>query len=85
MLARLGDILDRETSSHTSFASFVDHYLRLPDFPSDVIEVLESGEINLLEAEQLARVTAGRLGGSASQAKCTRSELLSSHLNSYAM
>jgi hypothetical protein len=40
--AQLGDILDRETSSHISFASFVDHYLRLPDFPSDVIESLEN-------------------------------------------
>src|ERR1700759_5226348 len=51
VVARLGDILDRETSSHISFASFVAHYLWLPDFPSDVIEVLEIGEINLFEAE----------------------------------
>lgn len=84
VVARLGDILDRETSSHTSFASFVDHYLHLPDFPTDVIEVLESGEINLFEAEQLARVTAGRLGVSPSQAKRTRAELLSSHLQTKA-
>ena len=35
--AQLGDILDRETSSQISLASFVDHYLRLPDFPSDVV------------------------------------------------
>lgn len=82
--AHLGEILDRETSSHISFASFVDHYLRLPDFPADVIEALESGEINLFEAEQLARVTAGRLGVSASQAKRTLSELLSSHLQTKA-
>jgi hypothetical protein len=67
--ARLGEILDRETSSHISFASFVDHYLRLPDFPADVIEALESGEINLFEAEQLARVTAVRLGVPPSHAK----------------
>src|ERR1044072_636554 len=52
--AQLGDILDRETTSHISFGSFVDHYLRLPDFPSDVTEALENGEINLFEAEQLA-------------------------------
>jgi hypothetical protein len=76
----LEDILDRETSSHISFASFVDHYLRLPDFPSDVTEALENGEINLFEAEQLARVTVGRLKVSLSRAKRTRSELLSSHL-----
>jgi hypothetical protein len=80
----LEDILGRETSSHISFASFADHYLRLPDFPSDVIEVLESGEINLFEAEQLARVTTARLGVTPSQAKRTRSELLSSHLQTRA-
>lgn len=82
--ALLDDILDRETSSHISFASFVDHYLRLPDFPSDVIKVLENGEINLFEAEQLARVTAIRLGVAPNQAKRTRSELLSSHLQTKA-
>ncbi len=55
--AQLGHILDRETSSHISLASFVDHYLRLPEFPAEVVEVLEKREINLFEAEQLARVT----------------------------
>jgi hypothetical protein len=49
-----------------------------------VIEVLETGEINLFEAEQLARVTATRLGVSPSQAKRTRSDLLSSHLQTKA-
>ena len=29
-------ILARETSGRVSFASFVDHYLRIFDFPSDV-------------------------------------------------
>jgi hypothetical protein len=82
--AQLGDILDHETSSHISFASFVDHYLRLLEFPSDVVEVLKNGDINLFEAEQLARVTAGRIGVSLSQAKRTRSELLSSHLQTKA-
>jgi hypothetical protein len=82
--AQLGDILDRETSSCISFASFVDHYLRLPDFPSDVIEALEGGEINLFEAEQFARVTGERLRTTASQARRTRTELLSSHLQTKA-
>lgn len=82
--ACLSDILDRETPSQISFASFVDHYLRLPDFPSDVIEVLENGDINLFEAEQLARVTAVRLGTKDSPAKKTRADLLSSHLQTKA-
>ena len=82
--AHLGDILDRETSSQISFASFVDHYLRLLDFPPDVVEVLEKGEINLFEAEQLARVTSRRLGITAGLAKRTRTELLSTHLRTKA-
>jgi hypothetical protein len=82
--AHLSGILDRETSSHTSFASFVDHYLRLLDFPSDVIEVLENGDINLFEAEQLARVTAQHLRARPGQAKRKRAELLSSHLQTKA-
>jgi len=84
VVARLEHILDRETSSHISLASFVDHYLRLIDFPADVVEVLEKGEINLFEAEQLARVTAGRLEVTSGQAKRTRAELLSSHLQTKA-
>jgi hypothetical protein len=84
VVARLGDILERETSSHVSFSSFVDHYLRLPDFPADVLAALEKGEVNLFEAEQLARVTAQRLGVTTGQAKRTRAEILSSHLQTKA-
>jgi hypothetical protein len=76
----LNGILERETSSHISLASFVDHYLRLLDFPADVLVALSRGEINLFEASQLARVTAERLSSTSSQAKRTRSELLSTHL-----
>lgn len=82
--AFLGDILDRETPSRISFSSFVDHYLRLPDFPRDVIDALENGDINLFEAEQLARVSAVRLGATDGVAKRTRAELLSSHLQTKA-
>jgi hypothetical protein len=35
--------------------------LRLLDFPSDVVEALSAGDINLFEAEQLARITPERL------------------------
>jgi hypothetical protein len=81
---RLGEILDRETFSHISFSSFVDHYLRLLDFPSDVIEALAQEEINLFEAEQFARITAQRLGVTNGQAKRTRADLLFSHLQTKA-
>lgn len=78
--SRLSSILERETSSHISLSSFVDHYLRLLDFPSDVIEALSAGDINLFEAEQLARITPERLNVSPQQARRTRAELLSTHL-----
>ena len=71
---------DRETSSHTSSASLVDHFLRLPDFPSDVIEALKSGDINLFEAEKLPRFTAVRLRVSPCQAKRTGARLIYSQL-----
>ena len=72
----LSDILARETSSHLSLASFVDHYLRLLEFPSDVTEALETGEINLTEAAQLTRITPERINASPGQAKRTRAKLL---------
>lgn len=78
--ARLGDILERETSSQLSIASFVDHYLRLLEFPSDVIEALSSGEINLSEAAQLARITPERLSSTPGRVRRTRAALLSTHL-----
>ena len=77
---RLGDILARETSSHLSLASFVDHYLRLLEFPADLVETLESGQINLFEAAQLARITPLRLSITPAQARRKRSDLLSTHL-----
>lgn len=78
--ARLADLLERETSSHISIASFADHYLRLLEFPSDVLQALSSGDINLFEASQLARITAERFNDSTSQAKRIRTDLLSTHL-----
>jgi hypothetical protein len=78
--AQLSSILERETSSHLGLSSFIDHYLRLLDFPLDIMPALSAGDINLFEASQLARLTPERLGTSPSQAKRTRSELLSTHL-----
>jgi hypothetical protein len=78
--AKLADILDRETSSRVSVASFVDHYLRLPGFPADVLRALTAGEINMFEAAHLARLTSARLSVSPAQAKHVREGILSAHL-----
>jgi hypothetical protein len=79
---KLSQILDRETSGRISVATFVDHYLRLLNFPADVLTSLSKGEVNLFEAEQLARVTATRLEVSQAEAKRKRTEFLSAHLRS---
>jgi hypothetical protein len=78
--SRLSDILERETPSHISVASFVDHYLRLLGFPADVLEALNSGELNLFEASQLARISPVRFDSTPGQARRMRADLLSAHL-----
>src|SRR5215213_4599145 len=79
---KLTQILDRETSGRISVATFVDHHLRILDFPSDMLASLSKGEVNLFEAEQLARVTASRLEVSQAEAKRKRTEILSAHIRS---
>lgn len=78
--SQFSSILERETSSHISLSSFIDHYLWPLDFPDDVLAALSSGDINLFEAAQLARLTPEKINISPSQAKQTRAELLSIHL-----
>jgi hypothetical protein len=77
--ARLSDILERETSNRISVASFVDHYLRLLAFPTDILQALTDGELNLAEAAQLSRLTPARLGISPREAKQIRVDLLHAH------
>ena len=75
----LRDILARETS--ISVRSFIGQYLPILDFPRDVREVLERGDVNLFEAHQLARLTAGKLGGTDVEARRLRKKLLEAHLS----
>lgn len=76
--AVLRDILARETS--ISVRSFVGQYLPILDFPRDVREALERGDLNLFEAHQLARLTAKKLGGTDSDARSLRKSLLEAHI-----
>ena len=78
--AQLRLILDRETRGRISLSSFVDHYLRVLDFPEDLVEALSRGDINLFEAEQLARLSAERLGVTPAKARRTRTELVATHV-----
>jgi hypothetical protein len=80
--SKLGEILARETQGRISVATFVDHYLRILDFPSDLLESLSKAEVNLFEAEQLARVSASWLDVSQAEARRKRAGILSAHLKS---
>jgi hypothetical protein len=74
----LRDILARETS--ISVRSFIGQYLPILDFPKDVREALERGDINLFEAHQLARLSAKKLDGTDGEARRLRKKLLEAHL-----
>jgi hypothetical protein len=76
----LRGILQRETSGRIDLNSFIGQYLPILRFPSDVIEALTSGQANLQEAAQLARLTPERLDCSAQAARARRTELLKQHL-----
>jgi hypothetical protein len=65
-----------------SVATFVDHYLRIFDFPADVLDALTSGKVNLFEAEQLARIVPQRLDVKPAEATRKRAEILETHLQS---
>lgn len=74
----LRSILARETS--ISVRSFVGQYLPILDFPQDVREALERGEVNLFEAHQLARLSARRVGSTDGEARAQRRKLLEVHM-----
>lgn len=76
----LRGILQRETSGRIDLNSFIGQYLPILRFPSDIIDALTSGQANLQEAAQLARLTPERLECSAQAARARRTELLKQHL-----
>jgi hypothetical protein len=78
--AELRAILERETSGRVSLNSFTGQYLPLLQFPSDVTDALASGQINLQEAAQLARLTPRHLDCSPQEARARRGEILRQHL-----
>lgn len=79
----LTDLLARE-NHRIGLRSFLEHYLLILEFPADVAEALESGQINLFEAEQLARLTARRLSLTEAQSRQRRQTLLRGHLQTAA-
>jgi hypothetical protein len=78
--SQLRALLERETGGRVSVNSFIGQYLPILNFPSDVTEALSSGQLNLQEAAQLARLTAERLNCSSQSARTQRREILKQHL-----
>jgi hypothetical protein len=76
----LRHLLDRETQGRISLNSFISLYVRILNFPDDVVNALVAGDINLFEAAQLVRLTPERLNVTPAKARDQRSELLRSHL-----
>jgi hypothetical protein len=76
----LRGILQRETSGRIDLNSFIGQYLPILEFPSDIVEALCAGQINLQEAAQLARLTPERMNCSAQAARAQRIELLKQNL-----
>lgn len=72
-------ILARGTN-RIGLRSFVVHYLLIPSFPADVAVALERGDVNLFEAEQLARLASHRTGTTETKLKKRRAALLRAHL-----
>ena len=76
--SHLRQLLARGTS--ISVRSFVGQYLPILEFPRDVREALEGGDINLFEAHQLARLSAKKPGLTDAEARTLRKKLLAAHL-----
>lgn len=76
--SKLRELLGRET--RISVRSFVGQYLPILDFPKDICEALERGDINLFEAHQLARLSAKKLGVTDGEARRLRKKLFEAHL-----
>lgn len=73
-------LLERETQGRVSLNSFISLYIRVLNFPEDVIQALIAGDINLFEATQLARLTPERLNTTPAKAYEVRVDLLRAHL-----
>jgi hypothetical protein len=79
---QLKAILERETGDRISLQTYVGHYLPILDWPEDVVAALERGTLSRMEAAQVARITADRLGVKPREARAIRNEIISNHIRS---
>lgn len=78
--ASLKALLERETNGRIGLRTFIDHYLKVLEFPAEIISALREGNIHLQEAELIARLTADNLKTTSGEAKRYRKELLQIHV-----
>jgi len=75
----LRHLLDCETQGRVSLNSFISLYIRILNFPPDIVDALIAGNINLFEAAQLSRLIPERLNLPAIEARSLRGEIIRSH------
>ena len=75
-------ILERETGDRISVQTFVGHYMPILDWPQNVVAALVRGDLSRLEAAQIARITADRLGVKDRDAAKLREEIIAGHVRS---
>jgi hypothetical protein len=72
--------LAKNYQDRISLGTFIAFCLPILNYPPDVLDSLESGEITRLEAAQIARLTPERLDVKPKKALAIRQEVLSNHL-----
>jgi hypothetical protein len=72
--------LAKNYQDRISLSTFIAFCLPILNYPPDVLDSLESGEITRLEAAQLARLVPERLDVKPKKALAIRQEVLSNHL-----
>lgn len=80
---QLKAILERETRGRISLQTFVGHYLPILDWPENVANALIRGDLSRLEAAEVARLTADRLGVKEREAKRIREEIVAAHIRTH--
>lgn len=73
-------VLAKRYKDRISLGTFVSFCLPVLNYPPDVIDAMENGEVTRLEAAQLARLTPERLDVRPKKALAIRQELLSNHI-----
>jgi hypothetical protein len=73
-------VLAKQFRGRISPSTFIGFCLPILKYPPDVIQALEKGEVNRLEASQLARLVPEKLAVKPKKALVIRQEVLSNHL-----